>query len=169
MIFGPSYHYGSAKGIESSDVATAALWGATVAGADKSVPDTPFIGWCDVRDVADAFYETVIRRSKGRFVLAGGVFDYDIIADIAERSFPELQKAGAIPKHLPPGKTPLSKGGFSIDTRKATAELGIHCESTCWGSYEDAADGIVKTLETTVKDAVKQFEELGAVKKKSSA
>lgn len=149
MIFGPSYHYGSAKGIESSDVATAALWASTVAGADKTVPDTPFIGWCDVRDVADAFYETVVRRSEGRFVLAGGVFDYDTIAEIAERSFPELQKAGAIPKHLPPGQNPLIKGGFSIDTRKATAALGIH----------------FKTLEESVKASVEQFEELGAVVK----
>ena len=79
------------------------------------------------RDVSSAFFQAISKRRTGRYLIAGGVTDYDTFASIAAELRPDLEAAGVVPQHLKEDR-PVSKGCYQIDTTKARQELGITCE-----------------------------------------
>ena len=143
MINGPAYHIASADAATTGDVSTLNQYNATVAGSANKVPETLYSAFIDVsplvagdkglelmdqvRDVANALYETISRHVSGRFLLSAGLYDFDTIAEITATNYPELVKAGAVPQHLPKGQTPLSKGSYKLDSSKSIKELGLKC------------------------------------------
>ena len=120
------------------------LWGTFGSGREGKVPETAFPLYADVRNVADTLYESIAKKSNGRFPLENGPFDFEELADIAESEYPDI----AIPKGTddhPGQKT------FRLDGSKAVKELGIK----------------YLTKKQLVTDTVDQFVKLGALKPES--
>ncbi|EIW68976.1 hypothetical protein TREMEDRAFT_62690 [Tremella mesenterica DSM 1558] len=143
-IFGPSYHLAPGENPTEADLTTSFFYAATVAGKDKTVPDTLYTSWVDVRDVAEALCVTISQSKGGRYALCSGSYDLDQVAELVLSLRPDL--AHVVPQHKTKD-TPLSKGTYTLDSTKATQELGIH----------------FIPLEKMVEDSVTQFENIGAV------
>ena len=140
MIYGPAINHKTRDTLPTGDVSTGLMFATLAAGKEATVPPSVF-PWVDVsrfwqlaafltiqaRDVAEAFFQSVQKQVSGRFIIAGGVTDYDTIAAVAVKLRPDLQAAGKIPSHLTEGN-PLSKGCYKIDSTKAQRELGITCK-----------------------------------------
>lgn len=95
------------------------LW--NLVGA-KSVPDTDFAGFVDVRDLAQAIFKAYENPdAAGQRFLLGSKFSYQIAADVIRKEFPELSD-----------KVPVGSPGsgekedtYSLDTTKVRKTLGL--------------------------------------------
>ncbi|EIW66511.1 hypothetical protein M231_02311 [Tremella mesenterica] len=144
FILGPSYHLHPSTSPDTLDTSTSLLFHSTVSSKHHPVPTTTATAWVDVRDVAEALYQIISRPISGRYLLCGGEFDFDIVARTVAGLRPDLKTA--VPQRSA-AKTPSDKGSYKLDVGKAKRELGIEFTS----------------LEKTVEDSVKQFEQLDMV------
>jgi len=130
--------------LSNADVSTSFFFGAMVTGKDAEIPPTLFPVWADVRDilvfirityepillqvrpVAQALYEIIVRQKNERYALCNGNVDYQILANTARELFPDLAKAGVIPFGKPEEK-PSTEETYTIDGSKAERKLGLQC------------------------------------------
>ncbi|WVW81441.1 hypothetical protein I302_103435 [Kwoniella bestiolae CBS 10118] len=139
MIFGPPIQ--PIKSLSQGGMSTEVLW-ALAQGADKPGLPTLFTHYVDVRDAAEAHYQAAIRHAQGRFVTAAGPYDYQEIADIARKQFPD--QADRFSKVTSEKYCYIDPGTYTLKNDKIKKELGIE----------------FRPKEDTVKDAFTKFFEL---------
>ncbi|CAD6450079.1 7e1c9afb-6ef9-4444-a9f3-5e96e23de605 [Sclerotinia trifoliorum] len=134
MVYGPN-----AQNITSLDhlnTSSADIY-RLINGSEKTVPNTNFFGFVDVRDVGEIHaraYESAEAAGQ-RFLLAGGTYTYAQICEVIRNHFPQLKD-----KTPDPSTAPL-ENGFNVSNEKAKKELGM--------DFRD--------LETTIHDQVVEF------------
>jgi nucleoside-diphosphate-sugar epimerase len=80
-----------------------------------------------VRSVASAFYLALTKHKSGRYNIYDGSYDHELIAKIARRKRPDLDKY--IPYVAEDKTTPIEQGAYTIDSSKSENELGLGRES----------------------------------------
>jgi nucleoside-diphosphate-sugar epimerase len=138
MVYGPAAH--TISSLDHLNTSSADIY-RLIDGSEKTVPETTFFAFADVRDVGEAHaraYESE-KAANQRYFITSGNFTYQQICDIIREKFPEKRS-------LTPAGTPGSKGPdvYKVDNSKAKSELGM--------TFRD--------LETTITDQVKEFIEL---------
>ena len=68
-------------------------------------------------------YLLITKQKSGRFALDAGEYDFQVLANIARRQRPDLDKF--IPLGKPNEPTPLEQGYYDYDASKAKKELGM--------------------------------------------
>jgi len=107
-------------------------------GSEKTVPETSFFAWVDVRDVGEAHaraYE-LPEAAGQRYFMVSGQYTYQQICDIISKNFPE--KRDLIPEGQPGAPFP---NVYGVDNSKAKRELGM----------------TFRSLEESIVDMVKEF------------
>ncbi|KZF19772.1 NAD(P)-binding protein [Xylona heveae TC161] len=138
MIYGPNLH--TVTDIKKLNTSSADIY-RLINGSEKSVPDTSFPAFVDVRDVALAHlraYESEVAGNQ-RYFLASSTFTYQQVCDIIRENFPELRNR--VPEGTPNAPLPDM---FKVDHSKAERDLDIHFRS----------------LKDTIVDTVKNLLEL---------
>jgi nucleoside-diphosphate-sugar epimerase len=119
MVYGPAIH--NVKSLSSLNTSSGDIF-RLINGSEKDVPTNGFWAFADVRDVALAHvlaYEKDAAAGQ-RYLISGGSYMYQWIADIIRAKFPELESK------TPKGNTGASLPSvYSVDTSKASKELGI--------------------------------------------
>lgn len=134
MVYGPLSHTTSLAHLNTSSADIYRLMN----GSEKTVPETSFYAFVDVRDVGEAHaraYESEEAAGQRYFCTAGG-YTYQQICDIIRAKFPE--KRDLVPEGTPGQAYP---DVYKVDNSKIKKELGISFRS----------------LETTIYDQVAQF------------
>ncbi|WWD21546.1 hypothetical protein CI109_106032 [Kwoniella shandongensis] len=150
-IFGPAQHVNSPKDFNQhpgGDLATSHLFGLLASGEDSPILPTHIYQAVDVRDAALSAYLAVTKNANGRFLISGGDETNQQIVRIARKARPDLAKF--IPKPDPADDGLLPADFYKVDASKSQKVLGIK----------------YRTLEETVTDTVKRFEELGVYQDK---
>jgi len=138
MVYGPASH--SVSSLDNLNTSSADIY-RLINGSEKTVPETQFFGFVDVRDVGEAHaraYESTEAAGQ-RYFTTGGGYTYQQICDIIRRDFPEKREL-----------TPQGNEGekypdvYAVSNEKIKRELGMKFRS----------------LETTIHDQVKEFIEL---------
>jgi hypothetical protein len=119
-----------------------------------------------VRNVAFGLYTVVAEGKNGRYGIYDGDFDWELLAREGRQYRPDLD--ASIPYVTEDKKTPVEQGTYSIDTSKAEKDLGYKRKHMIYHimhirSLRLNLAGISR--ETMVRDVLKQFETLGALKK----
>ncbi|KAK0702581.1 hypothetical protein B0T21DRAFT_416825 [Apiosordaria backusii] len=100
------------------------LWASAVANQQgKALPVARVPFWIDVRDLAEAHVEALVRREAGgkRYLVASPErFSYGMAADVIENEFPEFRRRGG--EEVERQVTDESHG---VDGNTAAEELGI--------------------------------------------
>jgi len=138
MIYGPAQH--TIDSLDKLNTSSADIY-RLINGSEKSVPETSFFAFVDVRDVAEAHvlaYETPAAANQRYFTVSGG-YTYQMICDIIRRNFP--QKRESTPEGTPGERYP---DVYRVDNSKAKSQLGL--------AFRD--------LETSIVDMVKEFVEI---------
>lgn len=138
MVYGPNIN--TVKSLDHLNTSSADIY-RLMNGSEKTVPDTQFFAFVDVRDVGDAHaraYETPEAAGQRYFITAGG-FTYQQVCDIIRKDFPE--KKDLVPEGTPGAPFP---DVYKVDNSKAKKELGI--------TFRD--------LQTTIHDQVTEFIEI---------
>ncbi|KAI9717258.1 MAG: hypothetical protein M1812_004785 [Candelaria pacifica] len=138
MVYGPNAH--AVSNLEHLNTSSADMY-RLINGSEKTVPETSFFAYVDVRDVAEAHrlaYE--IPQANGqRYFTTGGNYTYQQIVDIIRKEFPEVKD------RTPEGHTGASMPDvYKVSNDKARKELGM----------------TFRSLEETVKDTVKSLIQL---------
>lgn len=110
-------------------------------GSEKTVPDTAFFGFCDVRDVGEAHaraYESAEAAGQ-RYLTVSSGYTYQEVCDIIRKNFPE--KRDTTPEGTPNAPYP---NVYTLDNSKIKKELGME----------------FKPLEVCIRDMTAQFIEL---------
>ncbi|XWW98438.1 hypothetical protein V2A60_006438 [Cordyceps javanica] len=135
MVYGPLAHRVDNTGaLNTSSMDLFRL----VDGSEKTVPQTKFWAFVDVRDVAEAHlnaFESPAAAGQ-RYLVASSAFSYQKFCDIVRAEFPKLRGStpeGVVGEPLPPV--------YQLDTTKAKKELKM----------------TFRPLEVTVKDTVGGF------------
>jgi nucleoside-diphosphate-sugar epimerase len=132
MIYGPLDHGVSDMGKLNT---SAADMYRLINGSEKSVPDTTFFAYVDVRDVAEAHlraYETPAAGGE-RYIITAGSYTYLQVCDIIRENVPEVK-----------AKTPVGTPGaplpdvYKVSNEKARKELGM--------SYRSMKETVVDTV-----------------------
>ncbi|KAF7592014.1 hypothetical protein BBP40_000795 [Aspergillus hancockii] len=119
MTFGPVVH--PVSRVEELNESNAVLW-SVAAGADP-LPVARVSAWVDVRDLAEAHVQALLRGEVGgrRFVPASGeAFSYGLAADIIRRRF---EWAGSTITGNYEGGVPVQS--YRLDGEAVTSELGV--------------------------------------------
>jgi nucleoside-diphosphate-sugar epimerase len=135
MIYGPAAH--TVTSLDHLNTSSADIY-RLMNGSEKSVPDTTFYAFVDVRDVAEAHaraYESAEAAGQ-RFFTTGGSFTYQQVCDIIRKDFPE--KVHLVPEGTPNAPFP---DVYKVDNSKAKKELGL----------------TFRSLQTTIHDQVTEF------------
>jgi nucleoside-diphosphate-sugar epimerase len=113
MVYGPILH--RIDSMDKLNESTSAIWG-VINGTAKSVPETNFPGFVDVRDAATAHVAalTAPTASNSRYSVAGGLYSFGQVAAIAKKRHPDRQ--------LAQGDTSLIDS-YNIDGSKCKREL----------------------------------------------
>jgi len=138
MVYGPAQH--TITSLDKLNTSSADIY-RLINGSEKTVPDTSFFAFVDVRDVAEAHvlaYENPQAAGQRYFTVSGG-YTYQQICDIVRKHFPE--KRALTPEGNPGEPYP---DVYKVDNSKAKKELGL--------TFRD--------LETTIVDMVKEFVEI---------
>jgi nucleoside-diphosphate-sugar epimerase len=138
MVYGPSFH-GSVTDLKHLNTSSADIY-RLMNGSEKTVPETSFFAFVDVRDVGEAHlkaYESAEAAGQRYFTVAGG-YTYQQVCDIIRKDFPELRSR--VPEGNPGEKYP---GVYGVDNSKAKA-LGV--------TFRD--------LQTCIHDQVAEFLEI---------
>lgn len=137
MVYGPIAHTTDLKHLNTSSADIYRL----IDGSEKTVPETSFFAFVDVRDVAEAHvlaYETPEAAGQRYFCVSGG-YTYQRICDIIRKDFPEMR--GLVPEGTPGAPYP---DVYRVDNSKARRELGM----------------TFRSLETCIHDQVAAFIQL---------
>ena len=123
MVYGPIEHHTRLNTLNAS---TADIY-RLINGSEKSVPETKFYAWVDVRDAAEAHVRALEapRRPAGvedRFLVAAGGYSYTEVCKIIQKRFPHLVNTGLTPN---PAGAPLPPPHYSVDSGKSVRELGM--------------------------------------------
>lgn len=138
MVYGPASH--TIESLEKLNTSSADIY-RLMNGSEKTVPDTAFLAFADVRDVGEAHlkaYESE-KAAGQRYFITSGNFTYQQVCDIIRADFPE--KKSLVPEGNAGAPLPDC---YSVDNSKARNELGI----------------TFRSLKETIDDQVKQFLEL---------
>ena len=140
MVYGPAAHsVESLKGLNTSSADIYRL----INGSEKTVPDTAFFAFVDVRDLGEAHvlaFESE-RAAGQRYIVAAGGYTYQAICDVLREEFPELRE------RVPEGKVGSGiayPDVYRVDNGKIGRELGLE----------------FRGLRETVGDMVKGFLEI---------
>ncbi|KAE8391202.1 pyridoxal phosphate-dependent transferase [Aspergillus alliaceus] len=120
MTFGPAVH--PVAGVGALNESNAVLW-SIAAGADP-LPVARVSAWIDVRDLAEAHVQALLRPGVGgrRYVPASGeAFSYEVAADIIKRRF--AWAGETVTGNYESGRRPLP--GYRLDGEAVTRELGV--------------------------------------------
>lgn len=123
MVFGaflPGAKPGSTRDLNTSNALVQAV---VSVGESSPVPPTKGPVWVDVRDVADAHLQSLLKpeAAGGRYLLAAGVYCNQEIADVTRKAFPKLRSR--VPAGEP-GKRE-AQTHFKIDATDAEKTLGL--------------------------------------------
>ncbi|EIW70897.1 hypothetical protein M231_05896 [Tremella mesenterica] len=144
MVSGPSLDVTSPEGVPTASVSSRNML-ALISGKDSPVqPDLGFLS-VDARDVAKAFYEVVVRKTSGAYILNGPTYDNQLLVNVARSVRPDLDK------YIPlgnPEKLPSKDVSYIFPGAKATKELGVEYH----------------TLEESIRDTLAYFEQIGLFK-----
>lgn len=119
MVYGPALH--TISSLDHLNTSSADIY-RLMNGSEKTVPDTSFYAFVDVRDVAEAHaiaYETPAAAGQRYFTTAGS-FTYQQVCDIIRKDFPE--KRDQVPEGTPGAPIP---DVYRVGNSKARRELGI--------------------------------------------
>lgn len=144
MVFGPIIHTSDLNGLNESSGRLYQL----LSGQTGQVPPTTVPVFADVRDVAEAHVQAIIKQSTGRFLICSGAFDNQRIADLIHERFPEGSSRtpkGNPGEHCPPDQV------FQIDCSKAINTFNLK----------------LKTFDETFGDTVAQYLEIEKTSKTS--
>lgn len=136
MVYGPAVP-NTVTSFEHLNTSSADIY-RLMNGSEKTVPETSFFAFVDVRDVGEAHvlaYESAEAAGQRYFVTGGG-YTYQQICDIIRKEFPELKDR--VPEGTPGAAYP---DVYHVDSSKAQKELGL--------KFRD--------LQTTIHDQVAQF------------
>jgi hypothetical protein len=67
-------------------------------------------------------FQAITKKKEGRYGISDGVFDWQIVTNMARDAFPQLVEKGIIPIGKPDDK-PSEKGTYLLDQSKAEREL----------------------------------------------
>ncbi|WWD17547.1 hypothetical protein CI109_101988 [Kwoniella shandongensis] len=147
MNYGPPLHITEPAVLADAQSSLGELV-ALIQGKDTPLNSEVSTSWIDVRDCALAVYRAVTWKKSGRFLLSGGLYDFQIIADTYRKVRPDLDAYFSLGK--PDEPTPIARqGAWRIDTSKAKAELGLKLD---------------RPLAESLKDTLDYFEQIGAFK-----
>ncbi|KAB8212008.1 hypothetical protein BDV34DRAFT_219221 [Aspergillus parasiticus] len=124
MTFGPVVH--PVNGVAGLNESNAVLW-SVASGADP-LPVARVSAWIDVRDLAEAHVQALLRSEVGgkRFVPASGEpFSYELAADIIRGSFGWARET--VTGNYESGKKPDQ--AYKLDGEAVTRELGVEFRS----------------------------------------
>jgi nucleoside-diphosphate-sugar epimerase len=140
MVYGPASH--SVSSLDNMNTSSADIY-RLINGSEKTVPQTQFFGFVDVRDVGEAHaraYESAEAAGQ-RYFTTGGGYTYQQICDIIRREFPE--KRELCPKGNEGDASPYPDV-YAVSNEKISRELGMK----------------FRNLEETIRDQVREFIEL---------
>jgi len=117
-------------------------------GSEKTVPDTSFWAYVDVRDLAKAHLLAYTKdvAANQRYLIAAATYGYQNFVDIIREHFPDLRDStpeGAAKQPLP--------DVYTLDTSKVRKDLGIE-----FRSMEETVVDTVSRLRELEKGATKQ-------------
>jgi nucleoside-diphosphate-sugar epimerase len=139
MVYGPTaHHLTSLKTLNTSSQDIYRL----IDGSEKTVPETQFYAFSDVRDIAEAHrlaYE-IPNAGGERFFVTGGNYSYQMVCDIVREKVPAVKEKTPVGK---PGSG-LGKDVYGVDGSKAERVLGLKYTSLekC---IVDQVEGFVET------------------------
>lgn len=162
--------------LSNADVSTSFFFGAMVAGKDAEIPPTLFPVWADVRDilvfirityepillqvrpVAQALYEIIVRQKNERYALCNGNVDYQILANTARELFPDLAKSWCHP-FWKAGREAEYRGDIYDRRQQGGEETGLAMWATRislwrWFLIHACSDG---SLDKMVTDTAQSF------------
>lgn len=119
MVYGPAAH--SVDSLDSLNTSSADIY-RLIDASEKTVPETSFYAFVDVRDVGEAHaraYETPEAAGQ-RYFVTGGNYTYRQICDIIRHDFPS--KRLLTPEGEPGAPMPSF---YKVDNSKARRELGM--------------------------------------------
>ena len=138
MVYGPAAH--TIDSLDHLNTSSADIY-RLMNGSEKSVPETNFFAFVDVRDVGEAHaraYETAEAAGQ-RYLCTAGGYTYQQVCDIIRKDFPA--KKSLVPEGTPGAPYP---DVYKVDNSKIKKELGM--------SFRD--------LQTCIHDQVAEFIEL---------
>jgi nucleoside-diphosphate-sugar epimerase len=119
MTFGPVVH--PVESVDKLNESNAMLW--KVASGERPLPVARVPFWVDVRDVAQAHVEALVRPEAGgkRFLLAAPErFSYGIVAGIVEEEFPAWAKQRGVVR-----EEQVVDESHGVDGETAARDLGL--------------------------------------------
>jgi nucleoside-diphosphate-sugar epimerase len=134
MVYGPVAH--SVASMDKLNVSAADFW-RLMNGSEKSVPDTSFFGFADVRDLATAHRLAFEKKEAAgqRYLITNGPYTYQIFLDIIREKFPELRHV-AVEGNPGQGLPDV----YRLDNSKSIRELGL--------TYRSIEETVVDSVES---------------------
>ncbi|KAA8574443.1 hypothetical protein EYC84_005908 [Monilinia fructicola] len=133
MIYGPNAQ--SVTSLDHLNTSSADIY-RLMNGSEKTVPNTTFFGYADVRDVGEIHaraYES--KEAAGqRFLTTGGNYTYGQVCEIIRRNFPQLKDKTPDPSTAP------TENSYQVNNEKARKELGMEFRSLETTIYEQVLD-----------------------------
>ncbi|CRG84213.1 hypothetical protein PISL3812_01530 [Talaromyces islandicus] len=130
-IFGPAFTSPARAESSSLGVSLKEIYD-LVGGAEKTVPQTQFWAWVDVRDVARAHVKAleVAGAAQQRFLITGGRYSYQEIVDVLRKSerIPHIVKAEKLPLGTP-GQGYAGDFVYNVNNEKSKSLLGLEYRS----------------------------------------
>ncbi|KAF2095733.1 NAD(P)-binding protein [Rhizodiscina lignyota] len=135
MVYGPVEHDVSSMSHLNTSAADVYR---LMNGSEKSVPETGFYAYADVRDLAKAHLlaYTTEAAANQRYLITNASYTYQMLCDIIRKNFPELKD-----------KTPEGDAGapfpnvYHLDNSKSIEELGM-----TYRTMEESVVDMVKSL-----------------------
>ncbi|UKZ50092.1 hypothetical protein TrVGV298_004348 [Trichoderma virens] len=139
MVFGPFLPEAKPKSIAGVNTSNLLVWAAVSAGRNSALIPTKGPVWVDVRDTAEAHVKAlrIVEAGGGRYLLAGGIYCNQELADVSRRLLPKYGDRIPIGE---PGKRE-SHTHFGVSTAETDKVLGIK-----WRSLEQTLGDVVPQL-----------------------
>ncbi|KAK0107021.1 methylglyoxal reductase (NADPH-dependent) gre2 [Cadophora gregata] len=138
MVYGPAAH--TVSSLSNLNTSSADIY-RLMNGSTKSVPETSFYAFVDVRDLGEAHvlaYESE-KAAGQRYLIASGGYTYQQVCDVIRKGFPEKREL------VPEGEEGSAfPDVYGIDNGKVRRELGLE----------------FRGLEESIGDMVREFIEI---------
>ncbi|KAI9815301.1 MAG: methylglyoxal reductase (NADPH-dependent) gre2 [Pycnora praestabilis] len=144
MIYGPNAH--SVSNLDNLNTSSADIY-RLMNGSEKTVPDTSFFAFADVRDVGEAHrlaYESP-EAAMQRYFITSGNYTYQQVCDVIRKEVPEVK--GRTPEGTPGAPLPEV---YKVSNAKATKQLGMHFR-TLKETMKDTAESLIQLEKQTGK------------------
>lgn len=143
-IFGPAFSSPTREESSSLGVSLKEIYD-LVSGTNKTVPQTQFWGWVDVRDVARAHVKAleVSGAANQRFLVTAGRYSYQEIVDVLRKSdkIPSNVKTENLPQGAPGGGY-AGDFVYNLSNEKSKTLLGLEYR----GLEESVVDAAVQLV-----------------------